>query len=128
VITSTDPLRPVIGVGMPAWIKLLQFGQELRDYFGAVPYLVGSAARRKETRDVDVRLILPDEEFDALIGEREAAHYFNAKWSAACLAWSARGRELTGLQIDFQIQRQTEANEKYGDEPRYPLIVLRAAK
>lgn len=33
------------------------------------------------------------------------------KWMSLCLAYSALGKEMTGLPIDFQIQQQTHANE-----------------
>ena len=36
--------------------------------FGSICYLVGSATKRPDFRDVDVRMILDDEEFHALFG------------------------------------------------------------
>lgn len=123
IVPTTHQGERSIGVGMPAWIKLNQFGSEVRAFFGHTPYLVGSAARAKEWRDVDVRLILADEEFDAIFGELTRPRCLNEKWNAACLAWTARGREITALPIDFQIDRQTEANRVYGGEMRHPLIL-----
>ena len=35
----------------------------------------------------------------------------NPRWVALVLAWSAFGKEVTGLPIDFQIQQQSHANE-----------------
>ncbi len=78
--------------------------------FGHHPYLVGSARQRPDFRDVDVRSILPDDEFDAIFTERE---FF---WSLVCLAISVYLSGVTGLPVDFQIQRQTEANEKFPGE------------
>lgn len=75
--------------------------------FGHHPYLVGSVRERPDWRDVDVRSILPDDEFDALFTERE---FF---WSLVCLAISVYLSRASGLPVDFQIQRQTEANEKH---------------
>ena len=87
--------------------------------FGQYPYLVGSASQGPDFRDVDVRLILPDEEFDALFaGEGKALWGLLSRLGATFL------RVKTGLPVDFQIQRQTEANEKFGDlgkTPRNPL-------
>jgi hypothetical protein len=118
--------RNKVGVGMPAWIKLNQFGRVVDEYFGHVPYLVGSAARGKDWRDVDVRLILPDDEYaDLFGGSPSRPRCLNLKWNAACLAFAALGRDMTGLPIDFQIDQQTEANEKYGTGPRHPLILTR---
>ena len=80
------------------------------------PYLVGSAGLegRSDYRDVDVRLILDDAEFDALIGENVA------RWELLSLAIGDYLRLRTRLPIDFQIQRQTEANAKH-HKPRNPL-------
>jgi hypothetical protein len=67
----------------------------------------------KKWRDVDVRLILSDEEYEQLgLGDPEHSHN-NAKWTALVLAFSALGRHMTGLPIDFQIQQQTRANKLY---------------
>lgn len=88
----------------------------LRRAFHHAPYLVGSAGERGDYRDVDVRLILPDEEFDALFPIERAG-----LWGLICFAVTAWLRADTGLPIDFQIQRMTEANEKYGDKPRNAL-------
>lgn len=79
------------------------------------PYLVGSAGARSDYRDVDVRLMLDDAEFDVLFAERRAL------WGLLCYAITAWLRVDTGLPIDFQIQRQTEANAKYGGRMRNPL-------
>lgn len=86
--------------------------------FGTHPYLVGSASERPDFRDVDVRLILSDDEFDALFAERKGF------WALLSRLGSTYLRAKTGLPIDFQVQRQTEANEKFGDlgkTPRNPL-------
>lgn len=120
------------GVGMPASIKLQHFGRVVHEFFGHTPYHVGSSLKAMlneggEWRDVDVRLILPDEEFDAMFGSLTRPRCLNAKWNAACLAFAALGREMTDLPIDFQIDRQTEANEDYGDQPRSAMILAQMA-
>jgi hypothetical protein len=83
--------------------------------FGSPPYLVGSAASEAQWRDVDVRSILPDAEWDALFAGREAF------WSLVCLAVSVYLSEVTGLPVDFQIQRQTEANTLHPHKFRNPM-------
>lgn len=75
--------------------------------FPGSTYLVGSVERGEPYRDVDVRTILADEDFDALFGEAELL------WGLVCLGLTAWLREQTGLPIDYQIQRRTEANEKH---------------
>lgn len=108
---------------MPAGIWLHKFGVIIRDYFGHVPYHVGSSLKTKDWRDVDVRLILPDDEFAALFGTPQSAE-INPKLAAITLAFSALGSQMTGLPIDFQIQPQTWANEKY-PHTRSALIEIR---
>jgi hypothetical protein len=103
-----------MGVGMPSGILLQIFGQIVFEAFGAFPYHVGSSVNNKVWRDVDVRLILPDEEYENLFGSfNEHTEFLNLKWQSLCLAFSSLGKEMTGLPIDFQIQQMTFANEKY---------------
>lgn len=103
------------GVGMPASLWLNEFGSQVMSAFDAVPYLVGSAtgALGKPWRDVDVRVMLDDEVYAAMgLGDPERTHS-NGKWVAMCLAFSALGKAMTGLPIDFQLQQRTWANAKY---------------
>jgi len=80
------------------------------------PYLVGSAGigGTANWRDVDVRLILDDDEFARVCPTLQ-------RWELLSLAIGDYLRRETGLPVDFQIQRMTEANEKHGGKPRNPL-------
>lgn len=98
----------------PQLVDLNRFGSYVLDAFDHRPYLVGSALVRADYRDVDVRLILPDDEFAARFGEVTQPRFENACWNAHCIAWTHFGMRLTGLLIDFQIDQQTWANEHYG--------------
>lgn len=82
------------------------------------PYLVGSVQERKAGpgSDVDVRLILIDEHYDALMAGTPDGFA-----TLLDFALGAYLRELTGLPIDFQVQRMTEANAKHGGKQRNPL-------
>ena len=102
-----------MSTGMPAGIWLAKFGTIVRDYFGHVPYHVGSSLKTKAWRDVDVRLILPDDEFDRMFGQPQNSS--NVKLAAITLAFAALGKEMTGLPIDFQIQPKSHANEVYSN-------------
>lgn len=111
----------LIGVGNPGFTKLIHFGTLLHEAYGHMPYLVGSAAQGKKWRDVDVRLMLPDNEFKVLFGD--VPHFsLTARWSLLTASISAYGEQVTGLPIDFQFQPLTRANEKY-DGPRIPIGV-----
>lgn len=82
-------------------------------------YLVGSSLERRDYRDVDVRYILSDEEFDRLFrveakdADGGSAGWLNPLWSLMCTAISGWLRDQTGLPVDFQIQRQTQANAQH---------------
>lgn len=115
-----------MGVGMPADMLLHEFGSQVWAAFGTPPYHVGSSLTQKSGwRDVDVRLILPDEAYEALGLGKPNLPRQSGKWVALCLAFSALGKQMTGLPIDFQIQQQTRANEEYPREhPRSALGVV----
>jgi hypothetical protein len=94
--------------------------KHIREVFGRFngPFLVGSVQERTAgpKSDVDLRLILPDEDYDALM-----AHTPDGFATLLDFALGAYVRELTGLPVDFQVQRMTEANERHGGKPRNPL-------
>lgn len=78
-------------------------------------YLVGSVLRKPDWRDVDIRAILDDAEFDRLFPVTDKWGE-NAQWKLICIAVSHYLVSVTGLPIDFQIQRQTQANEMYAKD------------
>jgi hypothetical protein len=79
------------------------------DDFGC--FLVGSVMMRRDYRDVDVRCMLSDSEFDRLFPSTPAG---DALWSFVCWTTATWMRAETGLPVDFQIQRQSDANEEHG--------------
>lgn len=88
-----------------------------RDNDGGV-YLVGSVNERPDYRDVDVRMILPDPAFDRLFGREPGL------WGLLCYAVSRQLGADTGLPVDFQVQRQTQANEHKGSRNPLGLIAI----
>lgn len=101
---------------LPDFERLEEWCRLVRELFdGEPPYLVGSAGTRPDFRDVDLRLILDDETFDAQFGDRPV------KVRMLNRAISTWGQRETGLPIDFQVQRQTEANASYPGEHRNPM-------
>ena len=90
-------------------------------------YLVGSATRGREFRDVDVRVIMPDEKFNAVFGAY-SGHRFNPFWSLMMAAISERLSRITGLQVDFQIQTRTHADVVYTKGQRVPLSMFRFSR
>lgn len=95
----------------PAELFVLdQWGRHLHEAFGQTPYLVGSAERGENFRDVDVRMLLPWPE-DVM------SPYAVYTLNAAISLW---GRQVTGLPIDFQMQAEMGFHS-YDDKPRNPL-------
>jgi hypothetical protein len=87
-----------------------------RAHGGLGCFLVGSALERRTFRDVDVRLILEDGDFDQLFPVD------TTRWSLMCVAYSMWLSSVTGLPVDFQFQRQSHANAAHAG-PRSALGV-----
>jgi hypothetical protein len=69
-------------------------------------------------RDVDVRLMLSVKHWASLGLMKPEDCHRDPKWRALCIVFSHYGRHLTGLPVDFQIQRNPEANKEYGGKGR----------
>ncbi len=111
-----------IGTGSPACLLLDQWGHLVELALGETPYQVGSSIVGKKWRDVDVRVIMDDEQFDSLFGK--APHpSMTPFWNALCTAFSLWGQSFTGLPIDFQIQRRSRVTQSDWDKARSPLGV-----
>ena len=81
--------------------------------FGYGVYQVGSSLERLDYRDVDLRCILANDEYDQMFAgddQGKRARFL----SVAISEWIA---SRTGLPIDFQFQREAEANAEF-DGPR----------
>lgn len=83
----------------------------MKSYDSLGVYLVGSCLVHKDYRDVDVRCIMRDDDFEREFPKDEHGH--RPKWMLTCLALSAWFRHVTGLPVDFQFQKMTLANERY---------------
>lgn len=77
---------------------------------GHGPYLVGSVMTTKNYRDVDLRTILADDMFDVLKNVIDI--------DRLNLGISLWGQRVTGLPIDYQVQRMTEANIEFEGKRR----------
>ena len=89
-----------------------------RAFGGRHPYLVGSCLTRPDYRDVDVRMILEDDDFDRMFPPTETSRLQKLIECSISLHLSM----ASGLEVDFQIQRWTESSEIPGD--RRPLGML----
>lgn len=61
-VDVTDTAAEILTIKLKAWAT------QLAARFGAPVLLVGSALRKLHPRDVDVRIVIPDEEFEARYG------------------------------------------------------------
>ena len=66
--------------------------------FDTHAYLVGSVLTRRDFRDVDVRVPLPDD--DPLFSDPDRLRFVH-------VAVSSWAQQMTGLPVDFQFQTQT---------------------
>lgn len=90
----------------------------LMEVFGWSTYLVGTAMQPRDgkpPRDIDVRTIVDDKQHDKL---RKAIGVKGIAFLGIAIGQYLAS--LTGLPIDYQIQRQTEANALH-DGTRNPL-------
>jgi hypothetical protein len=107
------PMKRATFLAAPQIFNLNNACQLINHAFDATCYLVGSCLETKDYRDVDVRIILDDEVYDATF-PGPADHYMNAKLSLMNAALSEWLTGRTGLPVDFQFQRRTDANAAYG--------------
>jgi hypothetical protein len=112
-------------IGVPAFYNLNLACTAIHAAFGTPPYLVGSSLERRDYRDVDIRVILPDDEFDRMFPGFKRPQTC-ALWSLMCCAISEWLAARTGLPIDFQVQKMSEANAEF-DGPRNALGLFTAA-
>lgn len=88
-------------------------------------YLVGSSLQRRDYRDVDVRFIMNNDQFDHLfpgVGDTNPSKC--ALWSLMCVMISQWLSRQTDLPIDFQIQRQSVANREHRPRDGHPRSAL----
>ena len=85
-------------------------------------FVVGSVLERSDFRDVDVRCILEDADFDrhfpGVHARNETREPWHPRFTLLCFSISAWLRQMTDLPIDFQFQRMTQANQKYEGKRR----------
>lgn len=110
--------RRASSLSPPEMFLLQEWMGTLFATFGDHPYLVGSVARGEAWRDVDIRMMLPDD--DPLLVE--------PRCTVLNVAMSLYGQRATGLPIDFQFQSITEGNNEPQPRPRNPVGVSALAR
>lgn len=92
-------------------LLLCDWARRVRKLFlDVMPYQVGSSLTDRDFRDVDVRVMLEEKQFDVLSA--------NIDIERLNLCVSLWGQKVTGLPIDFQVQQRDQANNEYGHKIR----------
>lgn len=114
---QSEPRKKGLYIGAPACFALELAIRPVCEAFRAYSeeggcYLVGSVHHRQDWRDVDVRLMMPDDvfarEFTGVVGGQWE---FDTRWLLLTTAISEYLSKRTGLPVDFQFQPQSRANE-----------------
>jgi hypothetical protein len=103
-------------VGAPAAFRLELACHHLKEAFcrkGGGIYQVGSTLQRPDWRDVDVRLMLPDDEFKELFPDAETHWEHDPRWLVINVAIALWLKDASGLNVDFQFQPQSHANARH---------------
>lgn len=77
-------------------------------------FLVGSVLHRRDWRDVDVRCIVPDDQWEIFKPWVEILNASISEWL----------RQRTGLPVDFQFQQMTAANAEFSSAQGHPRHAL----
>lgn len=79
--------------------------------FGFGTYHVGSSLNKPDYHDIDLRCIMPDDEYDKMFSPDGIINPSRVLFLNTAISEWIQAR--TGLPIDFQFQRQTEANAEF---------------
>lgn len=99
------------------------FGRVVREAWQAHPYQVGSSLESgRIPRDIDVRVMISLAEFQHRFpGTNPERRHVCEQWRAQMMVWSEWGRHLTGLNVDFQVEPEDDANARFPTEERRPV-------
>lgn len=102
------------------------WGRLLAEAFNEMPYLVGSAGEGGSYRDVDVRMIVPEDAGWLVEFPDVTETHQSLRLRTVNLAVTLWGRQVTGLPIDFQFQPAVEFHS-YDGQKRSALSITRRA-
>jgi len=118
-----DPVVRDCWVGAPAIFKLNQCSTTInKAYEGGQCFLVGSSLVKRDYRDVDVRLILPNDLFAHAFGELDySSTQYHPRMSLLSVVVSDWLSKETGLPVDFQFVSAGRHQRMYADKPKHEL-------
>lgn len=100
-------------------IRIAGWANQMYSRFGCPVYLVGSSLYNQFARDVDLRIVLPDEQFEARYGNIEewSDDTWRNEWREARQKWAKDMGKLSmeatitiRANIDFQVEPESLAN------------------
>lgn len=111
--------KKVSYVGAPAIFRLELACRQINEAFSGSKisfghcYLVGSSLERPDWRDIDVRFVMGDDDFDTLFPDAHpnGSWEMDPRWLLMTASISAWLSQQTGLPVDFQFQPMTFANK-----------------
>lgn len=111
---KTEPRKKYNYTGAPACFALELALRQVTEAFNCTAcYIVGSVLERSDWRDVDVRMIMDDEDFDKEFPDAGRHWEHDAKWLLLTVSISEWLSKQSGLPIDFQFQSMTHANNQH---------------
>ena len=114
---------------------LINWAYEMRERYNAPVYLVGSALRKRDPRDIDIRIRMTNRDFGIRYGglnwqiaaalwivEGKTGHWGRTrwKWARECGNATFDAWDRLQLNIDFQVYPASYWRE-YTGKPRYKL-------
>ncbi len=131
-------VNEVTGLNESQVFLLNKYCQPLITAFGSC-YLVGSSLTNPNFNDIDVRCIMPDDEFVRMFGENgdytsPFPYSKNVRWLVICTtiaSWlgSIFGPDLldSRIDLDFQIHTESYDNKEWSNRLKYPLGLITTA-
>lgn len=123
---------------VPEFVVSLQkciagFASQMATRFGQPVYLTGSSLTKPDARDVDLRIVLPDDQFGARYGDprwwwcdswRHTWGPARQRWAEDCAKLGAYASKALRLNIDLQVYPESIAAEHFADQPRLRVDLL----
>lgn len=120
-VEPNAPRKKWIYMGAPACFELEQACRTVAEAFWSPDqfcsmYVVGSVLKRPDWRDVDIRMMMSDEVFQAEFPDVDitsGAWEHDPKWLLLTTCISKFLSSASGLPVDFQFQPMTHANQHH---------------
>lgn len=126
------------GIGEHERLMLLRFANEMAGFYQSPVYLCGSALKKSDPRDIDIRIQLDDDDFKARYGGTPAQWIEEGhtgawtrvrwRWSSDCTKRTKHAWLLTSnsVNVDFQVYPMAYCLMRFANEPRVRLDEMTA--